>query len=130
MGGDGSPDDIAEPNGTRPSAALRASTVLSLTEGSPWPICSETDSMAFAQKNLRGMLQVFEIHFLHLQSKFLILNRNIKFIVSEPARDVQVGRSHSRPTTVGNSRLGMDHGSVPFKDAAAPLEQRLVAGSR
>ena len=122
MVGDGGPDDIAEPNGTRPSAGYAASTDLFLTEWSPLPICSETDSMAFVQKNLRGMFQVFEIHFLHLQSEFLILDRNIKFVVSEPARDVQVGRSHSRPTTVGNSRLGMDHGPVPFKDADAPLE--------
>ena len=125
---DGGADDITEPNGTRPSPADAASADLSLTERSPRPFRGETDPMALAQDYLSGTLQVFEIHLLHGQSKFFILDRNIKFVVSDPTRDVQVGRSHSCPTTVGNGRLGMDHGPVPFKDTDTRFEQRLVAG--
>ena len=129
MVSEGGADNIAEPNRARTSPAYSPSSTRSVTKRLPWPFCNETDPMVFAQENLSSILQIFEVHLLHAESESIILDRNIKFVVSNPTRDVQVGRSDSRPTTVGNGRLGMDHGAIPFKDTDTRFEQRLVASS-
>ena len=84
----------------------------------------------FAQHDLGRVLEVGQIHVLHLVREALVLDRNIEFPVAKPALDVQVARTDPCPLAVGDGGLGVDHRTVPFEDANSRFEQLAITRAR
>jgi len=82
------------------------------------------------QDNLRGISEIVKKHFLHLACERLVLDDDVQLAVAEPACDVEVGRTDSGPSSIGNRSLRVNHRTVPLKNTNARFEERPVSGTR
>src|SRR5207253_6122835 len=67
---------------------------------------------------------------LHLACKGFVFDNRIQLAITQPACDVEVGRTHARPATIRDRRLRMHHGTVPLKHSHTSFEERAIPGSR
>lgn len=71
--------------------------------------------LSCCQHNFCGVTQIVEIHLLHLLAESFILDHDIQFPISKPARNIEIGGTYPGPPAVDDSGLGVQHRAIPFK---------------
>jgi hypothetical protein len=79
------------------------------------------------EHDLRGVLEVAFVHVRELAGDACVLDGDVELVVADPAREIEVGRSHARPAGVRDRRFRVQHRAVPFEDAYVRFEERPVA---
>ena len=59
-----------------------------------------------------------------------VFDRDVELVVADPARQIEIGRSHARPAPVRHRRLRVQHRAVPFEHPYAAFQKRAVTGPR
>ena len=86
--------------------------------------------MFFIQYDFGRVLQILQVHRLHLRGERFVFNDCVQFEIPKPASDIEIRGSNAGPASVSHRGLRVQHGPVPLKHANARFEQRSVPRPR